>query len=127
MISKNNRFVMQIFRVLVLCISLLLIAECSSDREFKRKYLLDKEEMVNVLVEIHLANALQGSPEFYKISRVYDSIDLNSKIFNKYGIEKADFDSSIAYYTRRPEVLIHIYDEVIMRLNQIQDTIKTKK
>ena len=127
MISKNNWFDMQIFRLLVSFISVLLILGCNSDREFKRKYLLDEEEMVNILVDIHLANALQGSPEFYKISRAYDSVDINSKIFDKYGIEKANFDSSIVYYIRRPEILIHIYDEVIMRLSQIQDTIKIKK
>ena len=118
---------MQIFRLLVSGISLLLILGCHSNREFKRKYLLDKEELVNVLVDIHLANALQGSPEFYKISRVYDSVDLNSVIFNKYGIEKAAFDSTMAYYTKKPEILIRIYDEVIMRLNQVQDSIKGNK
>jgi len=118
---------MQIFRLLVCCISLLLILGCNSEREFKRKYLIDKKEMVDVLVDIHLANAVQGSPEFYKISREYDSVDINSPVFKKYGIEKAQFDSSMVYYSGKPEVLIHIYDEVIMRLNQLQDTIKSKK
>jgi len=128
MISKNNWLDMHRFRLLVFCISFLLIPECNSDNwESKKKHLLDKEEMVNVLVEINLANAMQGSPDFYKISRVYDSIDLYKVILQKYGIEKAEFDSSLAYYTRKPEDLLHIYDEVIMRLNKIQDTIKAKK
>lgn len=118
---------MQIFRLLVSCISLLVILGCNSEREFKRKYLIDRKEMVNVLVDIHLANAVKGSPDFYKITREYDSVDINSVIFNKYGIEKTQFDSSIAYYSRNPEILVHIYDEVIMRLNQLQDTIKAKK
>ena len=118
---------MQIFRLLVFCIFLLIIPGCNSDREFKKKYLLDKEEMVNILVDINLANALQGSPDFYKISRAYDSIDINSMIFDKYDIEKYKFDSSMAYYTSKPELLIHIYDEVIMRLNKIQDTVKAKE
>jgi hypothetical protein len=127
MISKNNWPDMHIFRLLVFCIFFLLIPGCNSDREFRRKYLLDKEEMVNILVEINLANALQGSPDFYKVSRAYDSIDIYAVIFKKYGIEKAAFDTSLAYYTRKPQVLLQIYDEVIMRLNQIQDTIKEKK
>lgn len=118
---------MHIFRLLVFCISLMFIPGCNSEREFKRKYLIDKKEMVDVLVDIHIANAVQGSPEFYKISREYDSIDINSLVFKKYGIEKVQFDSSMVYYSRKPEVLIHIYDEVIMRLNQLQDTIKSKK
>jgi Domain of unknown function (DUF4296) len=127
MISKNNWLDMQIFRLLVFCISLLLCLGCNSERGFKRKYLIDKKEMVNILVDIHLANAIKSSPDFYKISREYDSVDINSPVFKKYGIEKARFDSSMVYYSSKPEVLTHIYDEVIMRLNQLQDTIKSKK
>jgi hypothetical protein len=118
---------MQIFRMLVSCISLMVILGCNPEREFKKKYLIDRKEMVNVLVDIHLANAVKGSPDFYKIIREYDSLDIYTVIFNKYGIEKAQFDSSIAYYSRNPEILIPIYDEVIMRLNQLQDTLKEKK
>src|SRR4030042_2922369 len=118
---------MHTFRLVVFGISLLLITGCNSHREFKKKYLLDREDLVNVLVDIHLANALQGSPEFYKISRVYDSIDTNSMIFSKYGIEKASFDSTLAYYTKKPEILTSIYDEVIMHLTQIQDSIKVNQ
>jgi len=115
---------MHTFRLVVFGISLLLITGCNSDWEFKKKYLLDREDLVNVLVDIHLANALQGSPEFYKISRIYDSVDINSMIFDKYGIKKAAFDSTMAYYSKNPEDLISIYDEVIMHLNQIQDSVK---
>lgn len=115
---------MQILKLLVFSILFMLVMGCNSDRGIKRKYLLDRDVLVNVLVDIHLANALQGSPEYYKISRVYDSIDINSMIFSKYGIEKASFDSTIAYYTKKPEILTPIYDEVIMRLTRIQDSIK---
>jgi hypothetical protein len=99
---------------------------CKTDRGIRKKYLIDREIMVNVLVDIHLANALQGSPEYYNISRMYDSIDINSRIFSKYGIEKASFDSTMAYYTKKPEILTKIYDEVIMRLTRIQDSIKVE-
>jgi hypothetical protein len=115
---------MQIFKLLLFSILLVLMADCKTDHGIKKKYLIDRETLVNVLVDIHLANALQGSPEYYNISRMYDSIDINSRIFNKHGIEKASFDSTIAYYTKKPEILTKIYDEVIMRLTQIQDSIK---
>jgi hypothetical protein len=118
---------MQIFRLIVFSMSLLVVPGCNSDQGIKKKYLLDREVLINVLIDINLANALQGSPEYYKISRVYDSIDTNSMIFSKYGIEKASFDSTLAYYAKKPEILTSIYDEVIMHLNQIQDSIKIDK
>jgi hypothetical protein len=67
---------MQIFRLLISCILLLFILGCNPEREFKRKYLIDRNEMVNVLVDIYLANAVKGSPDFYKILREYDSLDI---------------------------------------------------
>jgi hypothetical protein len=115
---------MQMFRWLAFIISFLLILGCNTHHGIKKKYLLDRDVFVNLLVDIHLAYAIQGSPEYHEFSREYDSIDIHFWIFNKYGIEKAAFDSTMSYYTKKPEDLIKVYDEVIMRLNQLQDSIK---
>lgn len=118
---------MQMFRWLIFSFSLLFILGCNPHHGIKKKYLLDRETFVNLLIDIHLAYAIQGSPEYHGISRKYDSIDIHSVIFNKYGVEKAAFDSTMSYYTKKPEDLVKIYDEVIMRLNQLQDSVKVRK
>jgi hypothetical protein len=115
------------FRWLVFIFSFLLILGCGSQRGIKKKYLLDRNTFVDLLVDIHLAYAIQGSSEYHEIARKYDSIDVHSIIFRKYDVEKAAFDSTMSYYTKKPEDLIKIYDEVIMRLNQLQDSVKVSK
>jgi hypothetical protein len=77
-----------------------------------------------VLVDIHLTFAIQTTPEFHEFFKLYDSIDLHSGIFAKHHVDKAAFDSTLSYYSRNPENLIEIYDEVIMRLSKMQDSIQ---
>jgi hypothetical protein len=118
---------MRLFRWLIIICSFLLFLGCNSHYGIKKKYLLDRDIFVNLLVDIHLVYAIQGSSEYHEFMREYDSIDSHSMVFNKYGVEKASFDSTMSYYTKKPEELIKIYDEVIMRLNQLQDSIKMLK
>lgn len=115
------------FRWLIIIGSFLLILDCTPHHGIKKKYLLDRDIFVNLLVDIHLVYAIQGSSEYHEFSRKYDSIDIHSAVFDKYGVEQAAFDSTMSYYTKKPEDLVKIYDEVIMRLNQLQDSIKELK
>lgn len=118
---------MQMFRWLIFTVSFLLILGCNHHHGIKKKYLLDRDIFVNLLVDIHLAYAIQGSSEYHELSRKFDSIDIHSVIFSKYGIERAAYDSTMSYYSKKPEDLVKIYDEVIMRLNQLQDSVKELK
>ena len=93
------------FRWLVFIISFLIILGCNPYHGTKRKYILDRTTFVNLLVDIHLAYAIQGSSEYHEIARKYDSIDIHSVIFRKYDVEKAAFDSTMSFYTKKPEDL----------------------
>jgi hypothetical protein len=115
------------FRWLILIGLFLLFLGCNPHHGIKKKYLLERDVFVNLLVDIHLTYAIQGSSEYHELSRKYDSIDIHSVIFQKYGVEKAAFDSTMSYYSKKPEDLVKIYDEVIMHLNQLQDSIKELK
>ncbi|HDR67602.1 MAG TPA: DUF4296 domain-containing protein [Bacteroidaceae bacterium] len=52
-----------------------------------------------------------------------DSIDMITPIFEKYHVTKEQFDSTMAEYTRYPDLLDKVYDEVIMKLNVMIDEI----
>ena len=75
-----------------------------------------------ILIDLHLVYAIQTSSEFREMSRNVDSVDTYSFVFEKYGVEKAVFDSSIAWYSRHPEQFTEIYDQVVMTLTQMQDS-----
>ena len=104
---------------------LLLSFSCTSDKKPDADMLIPEDKLVPVLVDIHLIYALQTTQEFRALANRYDSVDVHSDIFRKYNITKAQLDTTMSYLSRNPEKLLNIYDEVIMQLNQMQDSIKT--
>ena len=85
--------------------------------------LIPEESLVPMLVDFHLVYSVQQSPDFLDISKKMDSIDPFSYIFEKHGYTKAEFDTSVSWYTKNPEYLVEIYNDVIMRLSQLNDSI----
>ena len=74
---------------------------------------ISKSKMENILYEFHLAKAMQdeGSRSENDKEILYEKY-----IFNKYGVTKAQFDSSMVWYTRNTEVLVKIYNVVAERM-----------
>ena len=89
-------------------------------------YIIPPETLVPVLMDMHLTYALQSSSELRKLAREVDSVDVYSYVFDKHNISRVSFDSTIAWYSRNPELFTDIYDQVIMQLTQLQDSIAPK-
>ncbi len=100
---------------------LLSLAACNHNRP--PKDILQPEEIVPVLIDMHLVNSIQSAPEYRTLTQGMDSVDVYSYIFEKHGIDRVEFDSSIAWYSRNPELFTQIYDHVVMRLTQISDSL----
>jgi hypothetical protein len=97
----------------------LLILPAVSCGHGQRKYLIPKDQMVDVLVDMHLADAiaLQNDPAYSGFE--LDSADLYQAVFNKHGVTQAMFDSTLSYYSARPEEFQFIYTRVTGKLNLI--------
>ncbi|KPK87528.1 MAG: hypothetical protein AMS27_02195 [Bacteroides sp. SM23_62_1] len=111
----------------VVLLVLFILLSCNTDKKPQAKYLLSKDQLISVLVDIHLTFAIQTTTEFRDIANRYDSIDIHSGIFLKHHIDKASFDSTLSYYSKYPENMMEIYDEVIMRLSKMQDSIQSSE
>ena len=110
-----RRFIFAVFFILSL-------AACDQNRPGKD--IIPPETLVPVLVDMHLLNSLQTSHTFRALSRNVDSIDTRGYIFDKHGITSIEFDSSIAWYSRHPLLFTEIYDEVVMQLTLISDSLR---
>ena len=86
-------------------------------------YAIPRENLVPMLVDFHLNYSVQQSPDFRQEIQEYDSLDAFSYIFEKHGYTKADLDTTLAWYLKNTDFYVDIYDEVIMRLTQINDSI----
>lgn len=103
------------------CYSIILLAFCLTACEVKRpENVLPDAKMENVLYDYHIAKAIGDNLPY---SENYKRVLYIESVFNKYGISEADFDSSMVWYARNPEVLTKIYEKVNLRLKSERDNI----
>ena len=109
------------------CISGILIffSGCSKKSADIPKNILTKEELVPVLVDIHLAQAYTGMNQLTDSSRV-TMYDYAAYIFNAHHITKQKYDSAMAFYTFHPDLLNEIYQDVINELSKKQSESERK-
>jgi hypothetical protein len=99
-----------------LCI-LLLFASCRSER----KYVMPEKKFITFLVDMHLAEAIGSHGKRIDVN-VYDidSASLYGSVFQKYNISQVIFDSTMMYYSRRPEKFKKIIENVNGRLHSME-------
>ena len=106
----------------------LLLSVCSSCSKPKPeipKGILTRQEMIPILVDIHIAQAATG---------LYNAGDSMRFTMNEYipyilsihHVEKALYDSSLSFYTTHPEIMQEMYDDVINELSRKQGEVKSK-
>ena len=109
----------------ILILFLLIFTSCSDDpTKIREKDVIKREKFVDILADIHIMDAITNGPGYFRKYEARDSVDLYTPIFEKYGVTKAEFDTTISVYTRRPDLFIEIYDEVILELNFRLDTLR---
>ncbi|MFT4681277.1 MAG: hypothetical protein ACI9FU_000975 [Granulosicoccus sp.] len=83
---------------------------------------ISKEAMVPLLVDMQLIEGANSSKFFQGDTGKTNYALIYTTIFEKHEVEKAQFDSSMAYYTLHSGVLEVIYDQVIEELMKIEAT-----
>lgn len=109
-----------------LFISLLFIAFSCSDGEgllsSRPSGVLSQDDMVEVLIDIHLAESALRVGNVQHISNA-DSLYQKSQfleVFRKHDISPDEFRKSIEYYTEHVTLLDAVYAEVIDRLTEME-------
>ncbi len=98
----------------------LTIASCSGGDSEKPNKVLDKNKMVDVLVDVHLAEAvltrIRGKGK--NVEGLTDAY--YQKVFEKHEINKKTFDTSMYYYQQNLGEMDEIYEQVITELNKME-------
>jgi hypothetical protein len=98
---------------------------CQHPREkIKKKEIIPKENLVPILVEVHLADALLQMPLVRQNYPGRDSISNYQDILKKHGYTKELFDKTIEFYKNDPDELNDLYEEVVSKLTQMQSEIR---
>lgn len=101
---------------------LLLLGSCNT----RPSGVLSDSKMTDVLTEMHkLDGALYEKGLMYSHDVEKDSY--YNSVFKKYGVSKAEFDSSLVWYTKNPKRFDLIYVDVLARLTALDEDVKKGK
>lgn len=100
----------------------LTFAACKKEERITGKEFVKREVLIDVLVDIHLMDGVTQDRQFNRIYDV-DSIDVLTPILEKHQITRQMFDTTIYVYTRNPELLDAVYNDVLIKLNVLLDEI----
>lgn len=86
---------------------------------------LSEQQLIDLLADMHSAEAATES----EVSRVRDSMTkiYYQQIFDKHGVKKADFDTTLALYSRNPVALDTVYSRVIRKLSELEVKSRTNQ
>lgn len=100
--------------VLIICI----LSACSSEKV--PDYVIPKDDMVEIIVDIHLTDGLMTMTRIRQATLKKDSLNLYDEIFIKYGYTREDFDTSIYYYSYNINKYDDIYNDVLNKLSEME-------
>ncbi len=105
----------------VVCILFVFVA-CNN----RPKGVLNQEDMTNILTDMHkLDGAMVESGIMF--SNDSTKIKYYNFVFSKYNITKADFDSSLVWYTKKPQEFSKIYNKVLLNISLLEKEVKSGK
>jgi hypothetical protein len=108
-----------VYKYLILSLFVLILS-CKNDSlntVSKPKNLLTKNQMAEIIVDMHIAEAGLNASNLSLDSLKNMSAGYDSFIFDKYQIKEDDFEKSYDYYLCVPYELDSVYQNVIELLN----------
>lgn len=94
-----------------------IVAGCSVKRP---DTVFQDAQLEDILYDYHIAKAMADEVPY---NESYKKVLYVESVFQKHGITQAEFDSSMVWFSRHPDVLSKIYEQVKERLKKERDGI----
>ena len=110
------------------CLLLLMAVLAVSCGHKRYGEVIPPKKFVSVLVDIHLADGIaveNMSPANKKA--LLDSASLYGSVFNKYGVTRPMFDSTISFYSEHPDDFQKVYNKVTAKLKRLEDELNARQ
>ena len=105
---------------------LIIIMVLACSKNSVPKGILSEQQITPVLVELHLADAINAQQFTMEVNRNNFKEDLYLSILKKFKLDRKVFEASIFYYGKHPDLYKPVYDEVLNRLNEMEVKNKAK-
>ena len=106
---------------------IIMMGACTDDPgKVRKKETIPEEDLVQIIVDIHLTDNLMGNRSVLSLFHGRDSISNYKNIFDAYGYSIEAFENTIYYYSEKPDDFELIYDRVLNHLSEIEGDIKNE-
>ena len=92
---------------------LLIFIACS-----QKKVPLDQQQFIALLIDMHVADGTLAQTKGYSAENEKKNYAYYNSVFRKYGIDRAEFDSCMRYYSAQTALFSKLYDVVSDSLNK---------
>ncbi|KAF0239315.1 MAG: hypothetical protein FD181_295 [Prolixibacteraceae bacterium] len=101
----------------------------SCDKEVipKPRPLIREKQMVNMLVDIHLAEAMFNHLRYDTLFRNSSSVNFYYSVLQKYEVADSVFEKSFVYYASNPRNFEKMYREVMNKLSETEQGFSGRK
>ncbi|MBN2350373.1 MAG: DUF4296 domain-containing protein [Bacteroidales bacterium] len=93
----------------------------------KKEYFIPKKDLVPLLVDLHIADALGLDYSIKREHSIIDSANLYGSLLSKHGFTKEQFDSTLAYYAIHTNEFDALYEKVFAQLSKLEDDLKSSE
>ena len=122
---KRSLILVRMRKILIFLFAFSLV-NCSNKKKTPY-YVIPYDDMVNVIVEIHITDGLLTSNKIRRKLAKQDTSNIYTSILNNYNYSRKDFDTSLYYYSKNISQYDMIYEEVLDRLSEIESNLKEKR
>ncbi len=114
---------------IVIILSAVVLAFASCDREIikKPRPLIKEKVMINLLVDIHIAEATYNRMRYDSIVRNSSSANFYYSVLDKYNVPDSVFEKSFIYYASDAKNFEKMYREVMNKLSETEQSFSGRK
>jgi len=113
--------------ILILTIFLGVFVSCDKLPVEKPENLIREKQMIDMLVDIHIAEATYRHMQFDSVIRNSSSSNFYYSILDKYQIPDTVFEKSFVFYASTPKQFEKMYQDVMNKLSQIEQEYSGRK
>lgn len=105
-----------------ICCSFTLLISCQNTKEEAPK--LDENQFKSMLIEIHITDGTLSSQNIFYSGKNFRPSYYYNHIFEKYDVNREQFDSCLSYYSSRTTEFTQMYDQIIDSLNRLETKLR---
>lgn len=113
--------------IVIFCILTLVFVACDKLPIEKPKDLISEKQMIQMLVDIHIAEATFNHMRYDSLVRKSSSANFYYSVLNKYEVQDSVFEKSFVFYSSTPKHFEEMYKDVMNKLSEIEQEYSGRK